>query len=682
MVVVAALLTIGLLVHQQHRYVRPVPAKGVGRSPSRQSLIENKGSGEYRGVTGASSSSEAVAVGSEEDVKNYDPNKVDSGISMALFSADLDPERYYDEYKMAADTSVFAYIRESLLRTQMGQASSAESYKSWSQAHRKQEYIVNNWESSTLSDRCKVLVTAMYKKDPMWNHTSLTEEFGERGDSNPSLIKAIERLRIYNQCFINGEVGSEEFFEDLRTEFNMLITAEDFQARMFPFLRKMPVETTEHMIPRVVNMRTGLMDDTLAEGIENVTPYEFNTNFFQHWRQMAKGRGIVTTMAPHQIPLLRQQFRIWKELNNTLPIQITYKNKELDDKHKAEIESIARDTDQEVYLVNMQTVLDDYESKHKLHGFTNKFLATIFNTFEEFIFIDADAVSFVNPIEYFEMRSFKRSGMRMWRDRHMNHLGHDDYCNDILIDIVPSFEEHLFIGSNWDLLPTDPEVKTSSDPKALLFREYFDRNLLHHAESGLFVVRKSDKLAGLVAALFLNKHWGYNSCSYGDKEAFWVGPLVMGMDFYLDKAGAAALGKIVDMQTPKGENAKAICSTQLAHVDDDMRLVWTNGGLRNCKFDDGAKYDYEKKKEYFSTKFGSEEELDKMYRSRLEVDGFIIPDGEDIPWQPANECKGYVHCALAVPGDVAHNVYMDAFEPEERTTINHLVQLYNEAASA
>lgn len=611
-----------------------------------------------------------------ESVKSENgPIVVDTGISHAVFSGDLDEERYFDEFKMAARDSVFSYLRDSTLRSIMGKDHGR--FKKWVSGRSRLAYIVSNWESATLSDQCKVLVSAMYKKDPNWNHMDLTQEYTNRGDSSPNLIKAIERLRIYDTCFIIGGVGNEKFFEEIREELGSPhVTAEDFQARMLPFLRQMPPETTEHMLPRVVNTITGKLDPNWEV---LVPPYEFNANFLYHWRRMAHGRGIVTTVAPHQIPLLKQQFVVWQQLNNTLPIQITYKNKELNDAHRNEITKIAEETGQAVYLINMQPILDDDYSKHHIKGSANKFLATFFNTFEEFIFVDADTVSFVNPMEYFEMRSYKKSGMRFWRDRRLYHLGHDEYCSDIIIDLIPTFEEHLYLGSNWDLLPTDPEVKTSTDPKAFLFSEYFHRNLLHHVESGLFVVNKSQKLAGLVAALFLDAHWGFRGCSNGDRESFWLGPMVMGMDFYVDKSSAAALGKIHDVKTPDGKPAKAICSTQLAHVDDDLKLLWAKGGLRTCKFDDAAKQDMDNNEEYFTSKFENINKLEAHYRSELNVEGYIIPDVDDIAWQASNECKGRVNCALVRLNDKIHNSHLGVLSPDERQRISHLVNMYNKA---
>lgn len=54
---------------------------------------------------------------------------------------------------------------------------------------------------------------------------------------------------------------------------------------------------------------------------------------------------------------------------------------------------------------------------HKFNEFGNKILAILFNTFEEMIFIDADAILIQNPEKFFQLNKYQNSGALFFRDR-------------------------------------------------------------------------------------------------------------------------------------------------------------------------------------------------------------------------------------------------------------------------
>lgn len=585
-----------------------------------------------------------------------------------------DNEKYFEHFKLAGKDSVFAYLGDSIKRIQLGKYTSSNVFEEWSSRNKKQDYILTHWGSSPLADQCKLLVKAMYFGKEDWHAKKIRDKFNEDKESLANFQNTIERLRIYNKCFIENGFGTDSFFEELRDDFGIEVTAKDLQTRMFPFLKVLPVNHTQYMFPTIMNMQTGIIHDQ-PETTASIS--EYNSNFLYHWRKASKGKGIVTTMGSHQVPLLKKQLRVWKKLGNTLPIQVTYKANELNETDRAEIKNFVKESGQDVSLIDLDPIMDEEEASKKIQRFNNKFLAFLFNTFEEIIFIDVDAVSFVDPLRYFEMDTYKKSGLRLWRDRRGNTNSHGQQCNGILQGIEPSFEEHLLLGSNMHLKPSDPRIKKSTDPYAILLNDYFERHIIHHAESGLIVANKVQKFASFIAAFYLNINAHFGWCSYGDKETFWMGPLIMGMEFYMDPMGAAAVGKVVDQKDKEGKMIKAVCSTQMGHLDDDMNLLWVNGGLRTCKLDDGAVEDFKKDEEYFRTKFGTVEHLRDYYASPLEIDGFIVPDLTDLKWYQAKECRGYVHCASARVNGHSKDAYIGILDPEKKEIINDYVKAYN-----
>lgn len=122
-----------------------------------------------------------------------------------------------------------------------------------------------------------------------------------------------------------------------------------------------------------------------------------------------------------------------RALNNKLPIQIVYYDN-LAKETKDKIVTAAREVmvtvpksfelvsrlfpedyltnglpQQEVWFVNTYNAIHA-NFKKKFHKFSNKFLATIFNSFNEFILVDADTVLMQNPEYFFQLPGYKNTG--------------------------------------------------------------------------------------------------------------------------------------------------------------------------------------------------------------------------------------------------------------------------------
>lgn len=122
---------------------------------------------------------------------------------------------------------------------------------------------------------------------------------------------------------------------------------------------------------------------------------------------------------------------VFQNLNNSLLIQIVVNEKELSEECINKPPSIARETEKEMYLIIYNNMLDETIGS-RLTGYMNKFLAPMFNAFEECIFVDEVAVIFLNPEEVFYFAEYKSARFYITRDREV----HDDSSQDVLMHFL------------------------------------------------------------------------------------------------------------------------------------------------------------------------------------------------------------------------------------------------------
>ncbi|KAL3231357.1 hypothetical protein RNJ44_00392 [Nakaseomyces bracarensis] len=605
-------------------------------------------------------------------VRLYDPQppvtiSVSSGVVSREYMAGL---------LNASPISSYEYVKRRL-----GEAAEMESKRRNSMFPRlfsrkktfseREAQILLNWSTSSRKEQCQILLKGQYLK-PNWSNLDLFTAHEDEFIDDINMQLGAERIRLFKYCFIDGDLDAIDVFEGN----NYYTNAFDYQYRMFPFLKKIFPTYAKYLYPVIKDVKTGKL---ITQPTTSLSVSEYNANFLTNWIKEAQGKGIVLTVSQSDVPLLRQQLAIWQELGNKYPIQIVHKGTELNEDHVAMIKHFAEKTDQDVSIVNLQPILDDEYAEKYIRNFHNKWFAAMFNSFEEVLLIDADAIPYYPVEEFFSLPGYSTTGFQMWRDREIIGEYSPKFCAEMMPYFEPTVEEHATIGSQLVFKLKDPNLKNPVTSEARALSEFYLKSVLHHVDSGLVVLNKKTKFHSLIMSELLHQDTKFSRCTYGDKELFWIGAFTAGEDFSIDSHNGGIIGPI----GKSDHNGKSyICATQIGHTDSQNRLLWNNGGLRTCKFDDAAGKDWKKEEEYFKHRYETLDKLKNVYSSRLQIDGYIIPDTEKNQWIQIGECKGYMYCAFIAESNADSELDTGTivrFGDTERDRINKISELWNEA---
>ncbi|CCK70576.1 uncharacterized protein KNAG_0E03170 [Huiozyma naganishii CBS 8797] len=521
--------------------------------------------------------------------------------------------------------------------------------------------IVNHWDEFSKLDKCALMFSKLGETTPDWHTRMIYDEFESYEATNAVLELTMELLRLYDYCFLkvddDGEAGSPpldiiEVFKEIPEQEDGEMLPEVFNQRMFPFFHW---NDSRLLWPNVYNMSRGIgahLNESLLPlpHIGNKTIKEFNSNFWSSWTKYSSGRGLITTMKSDDIVLYEKQMRILKEFDNKLPLQVITTGSEMRDEFVKQLQIIAEIHNQEIYLVDLSDIIDRRFVNDKIDRFKHKFLSVLFNTFEEAIFMDVDAVPFVETTEFFEIQAYKDTGMYLYRDRSLDEGGEGN-CRPLMRQLEPSFAESRLLNNRlkfdllWAIEHNGMSTKYMTSEEAV-FKNMYVYGRRHHIESGLMVINRRKQMAGLIGAMLFGLSNSGSKCSWGDKEFFWLGNLYAGKDYAVNPMEGGIVGYL--KEDPGNNFKKTICGTQLAHVDEFDRLMWTNGGLRTCKFRNDAGKDFSENKDHFTSHYKDVKEYQKIQDSHIDMQGVIIPDMKRDSWSRKPECRGYTHCASAV----------------------------------
>lgn len=333
--------------------------------------------------------------------------------------------------------------------------------------------------------------------------------------------------------------------------------------------------------------------------------------FLNEFKNAINAKGIILSIGDQHGDDTVRLIHLLRALGNTYPIQIVY-NDNISRKTKTKIVNAARSQDvtlplsffkvshyfkddflakgklppQEVWFVNTHNVIQD-SYKNKFHGFGNKFLAALFNSFEEYMLVDADTILVQNPDFYFRMKGYVNKGALFFKDR-----------------TAPWFRE---VSDGVFFRKISPSVIDSAMFDIPLItnhtvgRPYFD-GMLHYMESGLVLVDRNRHFNSVVMMLQMNFMGPVTSRSYGDKEVIWLSFATNGDEgYHFNKYYGAAVGTL----TPETDRlsldghvkiSKEICSAHPGHIsEEDDLLLWFNLGFHTCG--QLGKVDYEKEAE-------------------------------------------------------------------------------------
>ncbi|KAF5672531.1 alpha-1,3-mannosyltransferase [Fusarium heterosporum] len=263
-----------------------------------------------------------------------------------------------------------------------------------------------------------------------------------------------------------------------------------------------------------------------------------------------------------------------------LPIQVVYAGDgDLSAKGREKIQEAANGV--KIEMLDVLTVFDDSTLKLADGGWAIKPFAALASRYEQVILLDADAVFFQDPQRLLEQDRFQETGVLLFHDRLLWKNGFADRQDW------------------WHDQIKHPSPETN---KSLVWTERYSEE----GDSGIVVVDKSrlDVLLGLLHIGWQNSDRVRNEVTYkityGDKESWWIGFEATGSKYSFSphyggivgwpgptkeekKEGEAKEKREEKDEEKEKEKEVRVCSFVIAHVDQEDKLLWYNGGLLKNK---------------------------------------------------------------------------------------------------
>lgn len=406
---------------------------------------------------------------------------------------------------------------------------------------------------------------------------------------------AVRHLRAYGACFLEGPSEAyKPIVESFERTFLPYFTGE------FPTSQKWDGSVRK-----------------LSSSGEN--------SFWGEAKRRMEGRGIVISIVDHKVHEAIRLIRVLSHLGNKFPIELVHKGDLLVVSQDL-LFAAARETQQDVWIVDAGACIAPEYKRHFVR-FTNKWIACLFNSFEEMLLMDTDAVPFVDTDEFFDLIGYRRSGAFFFRDRELPAAVYSHYAS-MIMSFFPTEHEQRVFGQNLGI-------------EAVKKMNFYKHHAKHNLESGVVVMNRKTHLEGLLMSTLLQFRPRVSGPMYGDKELFWMGQALAGKPFEFNEKSGAAIGEY------KMHNGLlSVCSTQVAHIETDNALLWMNGGAANCK---KPFWDKEfKENRQLRQAFKSVDDLRLHYNAPVKIQGAIIPEsGRGFKQDKLRGCIGYVWCAEA-----------------------------------
>ncbi|KAJ4414970.1 hypothetical protein N0V82_007619 [Gnomoniopsis sp. IMI 355080] len=288
-----------------------------------------------------------------------------------------------------------------------------------------------------------------------------------------------------------------------------------------------------------------------------------------------KSVGIVIPTGHHNLRFASQLIRCLRNvLKSTLPIQIVYAgDDDLSPTNRTFLKNLPSISHNAAKLefLDILSVFDDTTLKLKDGGWAIKPFAALGSQYEKLIVMDADAVFLQKPEVLLHHPAFKRTGAYLFRDRLL--------------------WQHVFQDRHewWKSQIKRPSATLN---KSLVWTEDY----AEEGDSGVVIIDKSrtDVLAGLLHICWQNSYEVREEATYkityGDKESWWMGFELAGSAYAMEEHYGAIVGWEDTLVTDPA--ARKVCSFVIAHLDDNNRLLWYNGGLLKNKQVPSMSHDY------------------------------------------------------------------------------------------
>lgn len=467
-------------------------------------------------------------------------------------------------------------------------------------------------------------------------------------------------LKIYNKCYLDSPEDSK-FIKEQRKLMSskslvnfgisdlLQFTCRELEERLYPWLSfEMPVYMKwDGTTTRFPKKQSKMMD--------RFTKPCFLSNF----KNNLKGRGIVFTISDSHLELTIRLIKLLRALKNTLPIEVIY-YKDLSESSRSKLIEVCRSEfksdnsvlpPQDISFIDVSTAVKP-KYIDKFGNFGNKILATLFNSFEEMILMDADTVVLEKPEFFFGLRKYQKTGTMFYKDRlAVEYRPKSDLM--FFKKMMPSLMDSLFFNI--------PQTTGYT-----LDRKFF-QGLNHYMESGLVVINRQRHFSQALIMAQLIFHLPVQARVYGDKELFWIAFVVSGNENYsFNDHFLAAIGYVTpDIERLRSKyNAQEVCSNHPAHINDEdsHSLLWFNSGFQHCGQNDKVNFkrEFEAGKRY--THLKSIVEFESFFKNRLVIRDAVIPphdiiEADNLEEEPSRSwtnmrdyCAGYTWCGYSKIG--------------------------------
>lgn len=525
------------------------------------------------------------------------------------------------------------------------------------------------------------------------------------GDNTPQMVKTDKFIKN-QQNFIDTTTTLQKFIKpfqyssnELKSNLDSFTSCLDLERRLYPWL------SFSYPVYQRWNGETLYSPPNMKKYIKHQEPFQPTNNdahngkggskfpnskltnnkncFLNQFKNKMNSKGIVLSIGDAHVEDTVNFIHLLRALNNHYPIEIVYYDS-LSEESKAKLVHAAQDQfsalpqlfnkvsqffpddyldendgglpKQELWFVNAYSVIHD-DFKHKFKGFSNKFIATMFNSFEEFILVDADTIPVQNMNFFFNLKGYKSKGAYFFKDRsapEFRPLSDATFFKKL----TPSIIDNLMF-----------DIPLLTDHT---FNLDFFQGMGHLMESGLVAIDRNLHFNSILMMIQLNFFKPVLQRVYGDKEIFWLGFAINGDEGYtFNKYYAASIGEETptnDRLKPDGNPSisREVCGAHPGHIngEDGKSLAWFNSGFKFCGQYDKTdfKADFDKKQHLKHLK--SIEEMKIFYQNPLVLKNAVIPpfknkletycdnivNEPNRGWVMQSYCNQYLWCAYSSIG--------------------------------
>ncbi len=272
-------------------------------------------------------------------------------------------------------------------------------------------------------------------------------------------------------------------------------------------------------------------------------------------RNSFNGSGIVICVYDNYVPLALSTLQmIRKVLKSNFPVEVFYMG---DEDLSRENQDLLTTTISNLVTRNLFDVFD--KEIIQVWGWAIKAFALMACSFQHAMLLDADVILLQPPESLLSSRLYQTHGALFFQDRTM---------------ISARLEETKMFIDRFSPKPIRNELMDLR-----LFRDMSS----HQQESGVVLIDKKARFAGLMATCMLNvgpyRHETYKYM-YGDKETFWIGFEGVQDDYAWNPFLPGSIGS---RSQDREDSIYEICSSQIIHVDENETPIFFNGGLLENK---------------------------------------------------------------------------------------------------